>query len=115
MEKTWKPTVAGILDIVCGVLALISFIGLIIGIAVTSGALDIPGRWAIPWFVPTILWSIAIPTLIIGILALVGGIFALQRKYWGWALTGSIAATLSLFFVGIPTIVFTAQSKDEFQ
>lgn len=115
MERTWKPTVAGILNIVCGVLALISFVGLMIAIAVTSGTLDIPGTWNIPDFVPVILWSVAIPYLIIGILALLGGVFALQRKYWGWALAGSIATTLFLFVVGIPAIVFTALSKDEFE
>ncbi|MBA7698967.1 hypothetical protein ES703_107651 [subsurface metagenome] len=80
MEKTWKPTVAGILNIVSGVVALIWFIMLIIGIAVTSGAIGIPGTQAIPAFVPGILWGWAIPSLIIGILALVGGIYALQRK-----------------------------------
>ena len=115
MEKTWRPTVAGILDIVSGVFALILFIMLIIGIVVTSGVIYFPGTEAIPGFVLSILWSIAIPSLIIGILALIGGIYALQRKKWGLALAGSIAIIFFWFFVGIPAILFTAQSKNEFE
>ncbi len=113
MQKTWKPTVAGILDIISGVFGLTSFIGLIIGIIVISGAPYVTGP--IPWFVPAVLWIIAIPTLIVGILALVGGIYAVQRKRWGWALTGSIAAILAAIPLGIAAIVFTALSKDEFE
>ena len=115
MEKTWKPTVAGILDIVSGAFAFIWFIMLIIAIIVIGGATYFPGMEAIPRFVPSILWSLAIPSLIIGILALIGGAYALQRKKWGWALAGSIATTVFWFFVGIPAIVFTAQSKNEFE
>jgi len=115
MEKTWKPTVAGILDIVSGAFALIWFIMLIIAIIVTSGAMYFPGTEAIPGFVPSILWCLAIPSLIIGILALIGGVYALQRKKWGLALAGSIAVTVFWFFVGIPAIVFIAQSKNEFE
>ena len=32
MEKTWKPTAAGILNIIAGVLSLLGAIGVIIGI-----------------------------------------------------------------------------------
>ena len=115
MEKTWRPTTAGILDVVSGVFALIWFMMLIIAIIVTSGAAYFPGKEAIPGFVSGILWSIAIPSLIIGILALIGGIYALQRRKWGLALAGSIATTVFWFFVGIPAIVFTAQAKNEFE
>ena len=80
MEKTWKPTVAGILDIVSGAFAFIWFIMLIIAIIVIGGATYFPGMEAIPGFVPGILWSLAIPSLIIGVLALIGGVYALQRK-----------------------------------
>jgi len=54
-------------------------------------------------------------------LALVGGIFALQRRRWGWALAGSIAAVfasipiLRFLPVGIVAIIFTAIAKDEFE
>ncbi len=115
MEKTKKPTTAGILDIVSGAFAIMWFIMLMIAKAILSGAMGIPGMESVPAFVPAILSSIAIPTLIIGVFALTGGIYALQRKLWGLALTGAIAATIFWFFVGIPAIVLTAQSKEEFE
>ncbi len=112
MEKTWKPMVAGILNIVTGAFALLSVIGLVIGIVVIGS--DIVGP-VVPEFVVTILWIITIPFFIIGVLALIGGIYSLRRKTWGLALAGAIATTVYWFFVGIPTIVFIAQSKDEFE
>ncbi len=115
MEKTKKPTTAGILDIVSGACAIMWFIMLMIARAVISGALGIPGMESVPAFVPALVSSIAIPTLIIGVFALTGGIYALQRKLWGLALAGAIAATIFWFFVGIPAIVLTAQSREEFE
>ena len=113
MEKTWKPMVAGILNIVTGAFALLSVIGLVIAIVVIGSDFFVePG---IPDFVTTILWIITIPFFVIGVLAIIGGIYSLQRKTWGLALAGAIASTVYWFFVGIPTIVFIAQSKDEFE
>jgi uncharacterized membrane protein len=52
--------------------------------------------------------------LIIGILALIGGIFAVRRKVWGLALAGAIASVMTFFPVGIVSIVFTSMAKPEF-
>jgi hypothetical protein len=112
MEKTWKPMVAGILDIVTGAFALLSVIGLVIGIVVIGSDVVGPG---VPDFVITILWILAIPFLIIGVLAIIGGIYSIQRKKWGMALAGTVATIVYWFFVGIPAIVFISQSKDEFE
>ena len=114
MEKTNKPTTAGILNIIAGVLGLIWAICLFIGFGVVSGAIGIPTGY-IPGFVPGIVLSMAIPATVIAILALVGGIFAMQRKQWGWALAGSIAAIFAFLPLGIPAIILTAQSKNEFE
>jgi len=114
VEKTSKPTTAGILNIITGVLGLIGAICMFIGFGVVSGALGIPTGY-IPGFVPGIVLGTAIPTLIIAILALGGGIYAVQRKMWGLALAGSIAAILAFFPLGIPAVILTAQSKDEFE
>ena len=114
MEKTNKPTVAGILAIIAGVLGLIGAVSMFIGFGVTSGALGIPTGY-IPGFVPGLVLGLAIPSTLIAVLALVGGIYALQRKIWGLALAGSIAAILAFLPLGIPAVIFTAQSKDEFE
>jgi len=109
MEKTWKPTTAGILDIISGVLGLIGAISYFIAIGVVGSQPDVPG------FVLGILWGLAFPSIIIGILALVGGIYSVQRKKWGWALAGSIAAILAFLPLGILATIFAAMSRDEFE
>ena len=114
MEKTNKPTTAGILNIITGALGIIGAICMFIGFGVTSGTLGIPTGY-IPGFVPGIVLGTAIFTVIIAVLALGGGIFAVQRKQWGWILAGSIAAILVFLPLGIAAVVLIAQSKNEFE
>jgi len=47
-------------------------------------------------------------------LAVIGGIYALKRKRWRWALTGAICSLLFPFF-GIPAIILLVKSKGEFE
>ena len=115
MEKTKKPTVAGIFNIITGALGIIGAIAMFIGFSIVSGGWGIPGMEAIPGFVPGIILGTAISSLPIAVLALVGGIFAVQRKQWGWALAGSIAAIFSLIILGIPAVILVAISKNEFE
>ena len=100
--------------IISGVLGLIWAICLFIGFGVVSGTIGIPTGY-IPGFVSGVVLDMAIPTLIIAILALVGGIFAVQRKQWGWSLAGSIAAIIVFLPLGIASTVLAAQSKNEFE
>ncbi len=52
---------------------------------------------------------------LVGVLGIVGGVFALRKKNWGLALAGAIAGTLVFFPCGIPAIIFTALGKPEFE
>ena len=52
--------------------------------------------------------------LLVGILAVIGGIYALKKKYWGLALAGAIAGTVTFFPCGIPAIIFVTLGKPEF-
>jgi hypothetical protein len=54
------------------------------------------------------------PAIAVGVLAVVGGIFAMQRRRWGWALVGSMAAAVIFHVLGIASIVLVAVSKNEF-
>jgi hypothetical protein len=109
-NKTWMPMVAGILNIIAGSFGLIcSLIFISVG-GVMRLVPDIP-----PYLFP-IFTALALPFAIVGILAIVGGIYALQRKIWGLALAGSIAAFFTPSWVlGVAAIVFTALSKNEFE
>jgi hypothetical protein len=52
--------------------------------------------------------------LLIGVLGIVGGVYALKRRHWGLALAGAIAGTITFFPCGIPAIIFTSLGKEEF-
>ena len=114
-QKTWKPTVAGIIDIVVGASGLILVIFLIIGVMITGGVFDIPGIEAIPSFVPGLIFAVAVIVAAVNVLILIGGIHAVQRRNWGLALAGSIAAFVVSNILGVIAIIFTALSKDEFE
>ena len=49
-----------------------------------------------------------------GVLAIVGGVFALKRKRWGLALAGAVAGTVTFFPLGIAAIIFVSMAQPEF-
>ncbi|MFC2034386.1 hypothetical protein ACFLTT_03190 [Chloroflexota bacterium] len=110
MKRTKMPVIGGILTIISGVLASFGALNYAIGFGDVSGL----GKGDIPPFVPSIIFGVPIMSIVIGLLALAGGIFALMRKKWGLSLTGSIAASLSVLPLGIPAIILIALSRDEF-
>jgi hypothetical protein len=116
--KTWKPLVGGITAITAGVFDLLGTLGLTIAIAVIGTSDFIVTEADIyPLTVSglnAILAAVAVFLGVAGIVAIIGGIFALQRKLWGLALAGSIAAVLPFWVFGITSIVFTAISREEF-
>ncbi len=120
MEKTWKPTTAGILNIITGALSVLSAIGLIFAI-IAIGNINIirflPPEEA-PFIAPligTILIVLLVLSIIEAVFPIIGGIFALQRRKWGWALAGSIVAILGTLPLGVASTIFVAISKNEFE
>ena len=105
-QRTAKPVVAGIINIVIGAGALLalSVFGIII---LVVGSLTVP-------ILGFLVASLAAPLVAVSLLALVGGIYAVQRKMWGWALAGSIATALMSNIVGVVSIVLVAVSREEF-
>ena len=109
VEKTAKPVVGGILIL----------IGALVGIA--SGASLI---WAGSMFLPLgdygmdisgILAVCGIIWIVLSLIGLLGGIFAMQRKHFGLAIVGGIFSLLVGFFIfGLIGLILVAISKDEF-
>lgn len=118
MERTQKPTIAGIVLIVIGVVFIL---------------------WGIDnAFTMSDELEMILPPMIVAILPIVGGYFALRRKIWGLALAGAISSLIFTFMglfahgvlerwgkftgglvavefvLGILAIVLVALSKKEF-
>jgi threonine/homoserine efflux transporter RhtA len=87
MQKTRKPIAAGVLIIVtgCYMIFLLAPILFIFG-----------GMY--PKI--TVSWVFSFAMVIIGIMAVVSGIFALMRKFWRLVVAGSICAILACFIDG---------------
>ena len=113
-HKTWKPTVAGILDLLAALIASGLLIGTII-FAIISPSLmsDYAHGLGSVFYTILIIWLIYLAVMTT--LCLLGGIYALKRRRWGWALAGSIASLFCISILGIVPIVSTAVSKDEFE
>ena len=108
-KKTRKPTIAGILDIVMGSIILI-----ILSIfAIVPLIIEPVQEGLFPFNLS--LSYIIVPAIIIALLAIIGGIFAIQRRKWRWALAGSIAAAISPIPLGIAAIILLVLSKNEFK
>ena len=116
MEKTRKPTTAGILTIIAGCIGI--GVGAYVNVfsAVISelaGLTELIELGELIGFLATFGW-VAIG---LGTVALIGGIFALKRRVWGLALAGAILTTPMIPVgtpLGILSIIFLAKSKKEF-
>jgi hypothetical protein len=137
MERTWRPTTAGIFTIIAGAIGIgrggfmLALAGLIGRLSTFTTELSdlirqwagvfIPGTIDIPSIITRVI-SISSTALIVigavslafGIVALVGGIQALRRRAWGLALAGSILALPSSFILGLLSIIFVSTGKKEF-
>ena len=104
--KTWKPKTAGILTISGGIY------GIVIGAGVTT-----LGKLLELFSGLEFLAAIGGGLIAMGVIALIGGIFALRRRVWGFALAGAIVA-LPLIpagtALGIMSIIFLSKSRKEF-
>jgi hypothetical protein len=118
-QGTWRPALSGILCITAGLFDLLLAGGLVIAVLGTGTSNLLTEADIYPLTMEAagaIVKGMAVYLAVAGMLALVGGLFAAQRKNWGFALAGSIAAAMSFWTVvlGVPAIVFTAISKQEF-
>ena len=116
-ENTWMPTVAGILDILAGISAIVG--SLPIGfIAMGMGSFAVPARSAAAEYPVGLLVGfflvLATGLFAAGIISIIGGVHALQRKKRMWALAGAIGAVFGFFPLGIPAVILTVMSEGQF-
>ena len=101
--RTWKGTTAGVLTIIGGIIGIVAGGFAILGTAFLAGMTGFE-----------FLGAIGAGFLALGIIALIGGIFALRRRKWGLALTGAIFALFPAVPLGVVAIIFIAMAKKEF-
>jgi hypothetical protein len=110
--KTAMPTVAGILTLISGGGKILFGLGVFIAGFFVTLAPRMNYRFQNPVLVFSI---IAVLFLAVGVLAVIGGIYTLQRKKWGWALASAILALLPFNLLGLASIILVALSKREFE
>ena len=112
MRKTKKPLIGGILSIISGVLGLLGIFSYTVGFGEPGSGI---GKGDMPPFVPSIVSGVPAPAIIIAVLAVAGGVLAILKKRWRWALAGAIAAALSMILLGIPAIALISMAREEFE
>ena len=133
MERTWKPVTGGVLSIVSGCAA----IGKGAFILLLRGSLDKIdwGNWFSHWggvwgpgmgwpemfrfwhdtgMIGTLMLGASIVLIVVGIIAIAGGVSALRRRNWGLALAGSILAVPGIPPAGVFALILIAMSRKEF-
>ena len=116
-------TAGGALSIIAGVLELIGG-GIAVAIIMRDVALGplvpflpvpfLPGReiWIV--YVQNSFVNVAVLIMVLGVVAIIGGMSALRRKSYGLSLAGAICALPSTLF-GILAVIFVALGKREFR
>jgi hypothetical protein len=113
-----RATVAGILDITAGIFGLVGCIPLLVlafGGAAALGMVPEPeaNRLAI---IPLALFlPLAFLGFLAGLIAIFGGIAAVNRRRWGLAVAGAIAAVFGFFPIGVLAVIFTILAEPEFR
>jgi membrane protease YdiL (CAAX protease family) len=115
MQRTWKPTAAGILCIIAAVICIafailaVLFIGVfqLLWIFGASPGQELPGTGHVN--------GILIGGGIVSMIAIAGAVCSFKRKLWGLALAGSICALVGFVVLGVLAIVFISSSRSEFK
>lgn len=117
-HHTWKPIAGGVLSIVAGSVGVCAGLVLLMIGGTLSGilaAIGIPGY--LSFLTLPVFGSAAAPTLIMGVIAIIGGAYAVRRRLWPLALAGAICAVFpsQMTVVGVLAIIFVVMGKDEFK
>jgi hypothetical protein len=107
--------IGGALEVIGGVIMVVLPMGIRILLRLALLPLHPNGWWEriIP-FIPFWLFILGVPILVLGIIAIIGGVSALRRQSFGLSLAGAICA-LPSHILGILAIIFVSLSKKEFE
>lgn len=118
VERTWKPVTAGVLSIVAGALSLTCGLMLIFMGGLVSAVLGGVGLPNLLSLIPfPLLGGVAMPLFLLGTVSIIGGTYAVRRRFWPLALAGAICALFppQITILGILAIVFVVLGRKEFE
>jgi len=113
-----KGTVAGILDITAGVIGCVGAVPLAIlafGGAAVLGMVPEPEANRLAMLPLALFLPLAVFGFVAGLVAIFGGVAAINRRRWGLSVAGAIAAIFGFFPVGIAAVIFTILAEPEFR
>jgi hypothetical protein len=115
MNKDWMPVAAGVMEIVAGVCAFIGAAAVAFSGAILNHIPDVQHEEDVPLeLIGGLLGSLTVILVLFGAAALIGGVFAIRRSGWGWALAGSIAALFMVPPLGILSLILVLVAESEF-
>ena len=115
MDRQWIPTVAGVLEIVAAICALIGSVALVFASCVINVIPDLQHDPDIPVELLTgLLLTLSGLVFVGGLVCLAGGIAALRRRGWFWAVTGAIVALFLMTPAGVFALVLVLLGEREF-
>jgi uncharacterized BrkB/YihY/UPF0761 family membrane protein len=114
-----ESKIGGILSIISGAVGVVGIL-MIIMVVVLFNYVSHNVRYSdlTPQFMEFIYITYGVMGIFLaalGILAIIGGVFALRHERWGWALAGAIASIFTFMPCGIVAVVLIAKSQAEFK
>ena len=114
VERPWKAVAGGVLSIIAGSLHLTGWLAVraILNKLIATGYF-VDDK---PFISAKNVSMVVIPLLVMAVIAIIGGIFALNKKFWAVALLGAICAIFSpaTWILGAASTVLISIAKHEF-
>lgn len=115
MDKQWIPTVAGVLEIVAGVCAVLGALAIFFACAVLTWVPDLHEDPEVPVHLITgLVGSLGGLVFLGGVACFIGGVAGIRRRGWLWAMAGAIAAVFLMPPAGVFALVLVILGEKEF-
>ena len=115
MDKQWIPTVAGVLEIVAAVCGVIGSLVLAFICLVVSTVPEIQNDPNVPiGLINSLFGTLSVLVFLGAMVCLIGGIAAIRRRGWAWAVAGAIAALFLMTPAGVFALVLVIVGEKEF-
>jgi len=119
VRKSGTPVAGGVLVIIAGILALANGLLFLAFSTADLTGISLPPEVSLE-DIESIVRVCGVIEVIFGFVAILGGIFAIQRKHFGLAILGSVLGMLGLGFtigglLGLIGLILVAVSRKEFE